>query len=602
LERHKILDSVDTKKLFGRDESAIIEWNIDNIVKEAKDGKFKRYTVDKAPLRTKYFFGEGYTYGGQLQERGAGNEKLYPKGEVDPIPDWIKELVIKPVEESGIVRSGWINSAVINDYLPGGCIVSHIDPPQLFSRPIITVSFFSDSFLSFGCKFSFKPIRVSKPVAQVPVRRGGVLSMYGYSANHVTHCIRPEDIESRRAVIILRHVPHTAPRMTDDDMEHFRKQEEAKKRDRERSSSPSRSNVYIVDTRRRAWPEYQPRRRKNFARYRSRSRERYGNASYQDYRRRRDNSRDRVRSRSRSRRRSKDRSEDRRERKSRSVSRHRRSRSRSESISQSESDENCRSPSLDKYGRNKVMQNVYHGLKHRGITSMSSRTVDKFLQSQNVHKHRRIASRSRSKSRSRRRSRSRSISKTRSGVRDRVKEEINKQVPVSKNVQSAILKNIIGSFKDNDDSSDSDGTVSSAVNKITTNNKLDKEEEDFKDRLQKLKMKITDEVKAGKHGNVKIDETKDDKQKGLEKEVEDLKKELKELKEHLNEKNETSSSSSESESEDEPVSVLDIFKTTILQKSKKSTIYIDKKNKKSKLVETKTQKILKERIKMLKNK
>lgn len=51
LERHKILDSVDTKKLFGRDESAIIEWNIDNIVKEAKDGKFKRYTVDKAPLR-----------------------------------------------------------------------------------------------------------------------------------------------------------------------------------------------------------------------------------------------------------------------------------------------------------------------------------------------------------------------------------------------------------------------------------------------------------------------------------------------------------------------------------------------------------------------
>jgi hypothetical protein len=24
----------------------------------------------------------------------------------------------------------WINSAVINDYLPGGCIVSHVDPPQ----------------------------------------------------------------------------------------------------------------------------------------------------------------------------------------------------------------------------------------------------------------------------------------------------------------------------------------------------------------------------------------------------------------------------------------------------------------------------------------
>ena len=54
-----------------------------------------------------------------------------------------------------MVRAGWINSAVINDYMPGGCIVSHIDPPQLFSRPIITVSFFSDSYLSFGCKVSF---------------------------------------------------------------------------------------------------------------------------------------------------------------------------------------------------------------------------------------------------------------------------------------------------------------------------------------------------------------------------------------------------------------------------------------------------------------
>ena len=154
--RRKVLDSVDTRQLFDETETAIIEWNIDQIVKEARRGKYKRFTVDKAPLRTKYFFGEGYTYGGQLQERGAGNEKLYPRGEVDPIPHWIQDLVIQPLEEAGVVRSGWINSAVVNDYLPGGCIVSHIDPPQLFSRPIITVSFFSDSYLSFGCKVSEK--------------------------------------------------------------------------------------------------------------------------------------------------------------------------------------------------------------------------------------------------------------------------------------------------------------------------------------------------------------------------------------------------------------------------------------------------------------
>ena len=122
----------------------------------------------KLNFRTKYFFGEGYTYGSQLAERGAGNEKLYPRGEVDPIPDWVTELVIKPVEESGMVRAGWLNSAVINDYLPGGCIVSHIDPPQLFSRPIITVSFFSDSYLSFGCKVSFDYFSVLKFFFGIP--------------------------------------------------------------------------------------------------------------------------------------------------------------------------------------------------------------------------------------------------------------------------------------------------------------------------------------------------------------------------------------------------------------------------------------------------
>ena len=32
-----------------------------------------------------------------------GNERLYPEGEVDPIPTWIHALVIKPIEEAGIV-------------------------------------------------------------------------------------------------------------------------------------------------------------------------------------------------------------------------------------------------------------------------------------------------------------------------------------------------------------------------------------------------------------------------------------------------------------------------------------------------------------------
>jgi hypothetical protein len=82
----------------------------------------------------RYFFGEGYTYGSQLSKRGPGMERLYPPGEVDPIPDWVHKLVIKPLVKANVVPEGFINSAVINDYQPGGCIVSHIDPIHIFDR------------------------------------------------------------------------------------------------------------------------------------------------------------------------------------------------------------------------------------------------------------------------------------------------------------------------------------------------------------------------------------------------------------------------------------------------------------------------------------
>lgn len=572
-ENKKILDSVDTKTLFDKTESAIIEWNIDNIVQEAREGKFKRYTVDRAPLRTKYFFGEGYTYGGQLQERGAGNEKLYPRGEVDPIPNWIQELVIKPVEESGLVRSGWINSAVINDYLPGGCIVSHIDPPQLFSRPIITVSFFSDSHLSFGCKFSFKPIRVSRPLAQVAVRRGEVLSMYGFSANKVTHCIRPQDIQERRAVIILRHVPDTAPRMTDQDMEHFLKMEQSKRR--EKSVSPSRSNVQIYDHRK----FLKVRNYQHRFRSRSRSRDRVKSIYHE-----RDRNRRKFRSRSPRRLRSPEGDRNRRRSRSRSPRRLRRSpdrdrygRHRSRSLDihryRRSYSSRSRSSSPDRPGGSKC--SVKMDKNYRGITNMSSRTVDKILKKRNIYNED-----------------SQSRSRSRSNSKEKIKNKMNKKVPINKSVQDIILKNILGSYEDDVDNNDGSSTDESVQ---------DKDEGIIMTRLQKLKTQMSDKVSQD---NESKDDQNNKSKRGLEKEVEDLKQELKELKEHLKEKeSQTSTSESESSEDDKPMSVLDVFKTTILQKSKKSTYFYNKnKQKKSKLIETKTRKILKQRFEMLKKK
>lgn len=190
--------------IFSHEECLEIEKNIDRVVAKADEGYFKKHTVDKAPLRNKYFFGEGYTYGSQLERKGPRQERLYAEGTVDSIPDWIVKLVINRLVKKKIIKENFVNSAVINDYLPGGCIVSHIDPPHIFERPIVSVSFFSDCALSFGCKFAFKPIRCSKPLYVLKLTRGQITTMEGYAADEITHCIRPTDVKCRRAVIILR--------------------------------------------------------------------------------------------------------------------------------------------------------------------------------------------------------------------------------------------------------------------------------------------------------------------------------------------------------------------------------------------------------------
>lgn len=158
-------------------------------------------------------------------------ERVYPQCAVEPVPVWLEELVVRPLERVGLLPQDFVNSAVINVYQPGGCIVSHIDPPHIFDRPILSLSLFSDGALSFGCKFSYKPIRVSEPIYRLPLPRGVVtlLRLFfrlfncrifnkccyfsGYAADNITHCIRPQDTVARRAVIVLRRVLPEAPRL-----------------------------------------------------------------------------------------------------------------------------------------------------------------------------------------------------------------------------------------------------------------------------------------------------------------------------------------------------------------------------------------------------
>ena len=243
-------------------------------------------------------------------------------------------------------------------------------------------------------------------------------------------------------------------------------------------------------------------------------------------------------------------------------------------------------------------------------------------------------------------------------LQNRLKSEIKSEPepesegpPVSKSIQSAILKNIIGDFGSNDDKVKED-SVDDVVSKIMSGNQDHLDKDDFESRMKKLKSQVTDKAKAGVYGKVqlnqqsatttskqKTDEQNNDKE--LEDEAARLRKELLEMKQKIEEKKRktrtptpSSSTSSESESEveeeedsedesddsgdgsdesetdnsdrsdqeDGGPSVFDIFKSTVLQKekSRKSTHLYDDSMRKSKLVQTKTSKILKERMELLK--
>lgn len=209
---------ITTHHIWSEEEVSSIERDINGIKVLADSGKLKSGTVDRTPLRSKFFFGFGYTYGAQIS--GKGKEELLPPEMVDPIPDWIHKKLIARMEQKGVVEKGWINSAVVNDYQPGGMIVSHIDPKQLFARPIFIATFFADGRLVFGVNFVFagrkySPEQSSPPKFTAHMPRGALTVMEGFSADGITHGIRPEDFDSRRVSIVLRHVYDDAPRLSD---------------------------------------------------------------------------------------------------------------------------------------------------------------------------------------------------------------------------------------------------------------------------------------------------------------------------------------------------------------------------------------------------
>ena len=481
---------------------------------------------------------------------------------------------------------------------------------------------------------------MSPPLCQVPAKRGHGIQLTGFSANDITHCIRPEDVKERRAVIILRHVRASAKatmRLTEADMKIV-----TERRDYNGSSSPGRSNQSNYFRRRKRSRESSGEERE---RERGDSWDRFRKRSKSPQPRRRSVSRGRSRSRSRGRRRSRSRGlRDSSPRVGHTKDRFGRTISKREEARQLQLRRRSgQDPTL--VGTSTLCYSVSRR-KKGGVANISSRTVDKILAKRNIFKENSDHS-----------------SRSRSGSREKIKNEIKKTAPVNKSIASGILKNIMGNY-DDDGGAKSSGeeAVDEVVSKITGKSNLDEEESNFKSRLEQLQKQVTDKAKAGAYGKIKFEDliklqsgdNHDDEnnKQNLEEEVVSLRKELADMKARMqvekltkkkkkkeetppppspednsddesesgeddddeeDESDEDESSDNESDSDEdsseednsEPkLSVFDVFKTTVLQKQKstKSTYFYNKQNQRqSKIVETKTHKILKERFEMMKS-
>ena len=98
-----------------------------------------------------------------------------------------------------------LNSCALNVYHDGSeGIQSHLDSPERFARPILSLSLFSDSRLSFGTRL----LGAVDGMFSVPMRRGDVtvLERDSFAADRVNHAIRAVDISEKRAAVILRQI------------------------------------------------------------------------------------------------------------------------------------------------------------------------------------------------------------------------------------------------------------------------------------------------------------------------------------------------------------------------------------------------------------
>lgn len=132
----KVKSGIRQMRLFSQDECAKIEGPHRKGGVPRREGWRSEHTVDRAPLRSKYFFGEGYVRRCSCRSAGPARGASTRPATWTRSPNGCTQLVIQKLVSTRHPR-GLRQQRRHQRHQPGGCIVSHVDPIHIFERPII---------------------------------------------------------------------------------------------------------------------------------------------------------------------------------------------------------------------------------------------------------------------------------------------------------------------------------------------------------------------------------------------------------------------------------------------------------------------------------
>ncbi|XP_020573117.1 uncharacterized protein LOC110019684 [Phalaenopsis equestris] len=137
------------------------------------------------------------------QDKVGNPPGIFCHDEVDPLPSFIKRIIIRLVTWCILPADCIPSSCIINIYEASDCIPPHVDQHD-FARPLCTVSFINKCNIMFGTEIQIVDDGEFQGFVEIPLPVGSVLVLQGNNADVAKHCI--PGVLYPRVSITLRRV------------------------------------------------------------------------------------------------------------------------------------------------------------------------------------------------------------------------------------------------------------------------------------------------------------------------------------------------------------------------------------------------------------